>query len=105
MGRGLARPLVHHPQRVGRLAFEQPCRFQLRQRNALERDFRQHAERPQRAGQKSRQIEACDVLHHAAAERKILAAAVEHPHPEHDVPQRPRVGTAGARQAGGNGAA
>ena len=33
-------------------------------------------------------VEAGDVLHHAAAEREVLALAVEHAHAEHDVAHR-----------------
>ena len=68
-----------------------------RQRQALERDLGEHAERAQRAAHQSRDIEAGDVLHHPAAEAQVVAAAVEHAHAEHEVahgagirPPRPR---------------
>ena len=88
----LAAPFVGHPDRLVGRALEHARRLGLRQRQALERDFGEDAERAERAGHEPRHVEARDVLHHAAAERQVLAAAVEDPHAEHEVAHRAGVG-------------
>jgi hypothetical protein len=59
---------------------------------------------PERACHQAREVETGNVLHHAAAEREILATPVEYPHPEHDVAHRTGIGSARTGQACGNGA-
>ena len=59
-------PLHSFVIRIASLAAHSTTRVasDLGQRHALERDFGQHAERPQRARHEPRQIETRDVLHH-----------------------------------------
>ena len=97
-------------------AFSRSQRLRLRQLEA-QRGFgggaRQHlqahlddqAQRAERAGHQPRHVVAGHVLHHLAAEREQLAAAVDQGQAEHVVAHRADAGARRPRQAGGHHAA
>ncbi len=101
----LAAPFVHAPDGFVRRALEPQRRLRLRQRQALERDLEEHAQRAQRAGHDARDIEAGDVLHHAPAEAQVVAAPVEDAHAEHQIAHRARVRASRPGQSAGDGTA
>ena len=67
----LPAPFVDAADRLVGRHLERARRLGPRQRQALERHLGEHAERAERAAHQARDVEAGDVLHHAAAERQV----------------------------------
>ena len=71
------RPFIDLVQGLVGIEFERERRFRLWQRRALERRLENHAQRPQRAGDKPRDVESGDIFHHSPAKGQVVATAVE----------------------------
>ena len=70
------------------------------QRQALERNFGQHAQGSERTGHEARNVEPRDVLDHLPAERKRFAGAVDDARAEHEIANGTGVRPAGSGEAG-----
>ena len=101
----LATPLVHLVDRLVCRELERARRLGLGQRQALERNLGDHAERAHRTGHQACDVEARDVLHHPTAEREVVAAPVDDADPQHEVARRPGIRATRTRQARGDRAA
>ena len=80
-------------------------RLGLGARQHLQRDAGGDRQRAPRAGERARQVVAGDVLHHAAAGMKDLAAPGDRVHAEHMIARRPVLQPLGAGKVGGDDAA
>ncbi len=96
---------VHRRDRLRGIARTRDGDLARRQRQHLERDIEQHAQRAERAAHQSRHVVAGDVLHHLAAESEQLAASVDAAHAEHEVARRTGIGTPRAGHRAGDSAA
>ena len=97
-----AAPLVHPADRIIGRALEHACCLHLGRGQALERYVEQHAEGAERSRHQPCDVESRHVLHHPAAERQVVAPAIEDAHAEDEVAHRAAVGPARPGEAGGD---
>ena len=91
--------------RRGFVHFEAQRALGYRTRQYLQRNVDQHSERAERARENARHVVTGDVLHHAPAKRKHVAAAVDDARAENEVTYRSCRDTTWAGDAGGDGTA
>ncbi len=104
-GQGFAGPLVHPGQRRLLIGLQHQGPGRWRNRQHLETDIQQDAERSEGADHESRDIVSGDVLHHLAAETQHLGAPGQHPRAQHQIARRAPVGSCRTGETAGDGAA
>ena len=92
-------------QRLRLIDLEAQGRCRARHRQHLQRDLADDAQRAERSGENARDVVAGDVLHHLAAERQQLAAAVQQARAEQVVANAADGGARRSGQACGDHAA
>ena len=100
-----AAPVVQAAQGLGLAQLELERGLRRRDRQHLQADLDDQAQRAEGAGHQARHVIARHVLHDLAAEGQQLAAAVDHGEPQHEVAHGADAGARRAAQARGDHAA
>ena len=104
-GQGLTGPAVEAVDGLPRRQVEGQGQLRGRARQHLEADLQQDAQGTLGPDHEARQVVAGDVFHHLAPKAQHLAAAIDDPDPQDEIPGGAGIGPGGAREAAGNGPA